>query len=126
MSRLNLRIDGGDGPYQRVSLSGRLDGSTHARLDEALEPLLHEGTHILEINLAGLDYISSAGLRSIFRARKVLGGHAGRVLLMQPQPPVRKVFELVKAVPVEEVFASQEELDDYLTTIQRQVSEGDL
>ena len=126
MSRLNLRIDSGDGAYQRMFLSGRLDGSTHAKLDEALEPLLHEGTHILEINLAGLDYISSAGLRSIFRARKVLSAHAGRVLLMQPQPPVRKVFELVKAVPVDEVFASQEELDDYLTSIQRRMVEGDL
>jgi len=125
MSRLNLRIDGGNGPYQRMHLSGRLDGSTHAALDEALEPLLHEGTHILEINLAGLDYISSAGLRSIFRARKMLSTHAGRVLLMQPQPPVRKVFELVKAVPVDEVFASQDELDDYLAAIQARMAEDD-
>lgn len=126
MSRLNLRIDGGDGSYQRMYLSGRLDGSTHGKLDEALEPLLHDGTHILEINLAGLEYISSAGLRSIFRARKMLSAHAGRVLLMQPQPPVRKVFELVKAVPVEEVFASQDELDEYLTNIQNKVTDGEL
>ncbi len=126
MSRLSLRIESAEGPYQRVFLSGRLDGSTHAELDTALAPLLHDGTHILEFNLAGLDYISSAGLRSIFRARKALDAHAGRVLVMQPQAPVRKVFELVKAVPVEEVFASQEELDNYLSAIQAKVASGEL
>jgi len=126
MSALNLRIDANEGSYQRVTLSGRLDGATHAQLDAALLPLLHAGTHILEFNLAGLDYISSAGLRSIFRARKLLDAHAGRVLLMQPQPPVRKVFELVKAVPVEDVFASQDELDHYLAGIQAKVREGEL
>lgn len=91
-----------------------------------MAPLLHDGTHILEFNLAGLDYISSAGLRSIFRARKALHAHAGRVLVMQPQPGVRKVFELVKAVPVEDIFASQAELDGYLTAIQDKVARGEL
>lgn len=126
MSRLTLRIDPGNSPYQRVFVSGWLDGSTHAELDAALAPLLHDGTHILELNLAGLEYISSAGLRSIFRARKALHPHAGRVLVMQPRPGVRKVFELVKAVPVEEVFASQEELDNYLSAIQHKVANGEL
>lgn len=126
MSRLSLRIESAAGPYQRVFLAGRLDGTTHGELDLALAPLLNDGTHILEFNLAGLEYISSAGLRSIFRARKALGAHAGRVLVMQPTPPVRKVFELVKAVPVEEVFASQEELDTYLAAIQAKVASGDL
>ncbi len=126
MPRLSLRIEPGDGPYQRIFLSGWLDGSTHPQLDEAMAPLLHDGTHILEFNLAGLEYISSAGLRSIFRARKTLHAHAGRVLVMQPQPGVRKVFELVKAVPVEDVFASQAELDTYLTAIQDKVARGEL
>jgi sigma-B regulation protein RsbU (phosphoserine phosphatase) len=36
---------------------------------------------------------------------------------------VRKVFDIVKAVPVNEVFASTEELDDYLDRMQRQVIE---
>jgi len=126
MPRLSLRIEPGDSAYHRVFLSGWLDGSTHAELDAALAPLLNDGTHILEFNLAGLEYISSAGLRSIFRARKLLHAHAGRVLVMQPQPGVRKVFELVKAVPVEEVFASQDELDVYLAAIQKKVADGEL
>lgn len=126
MPRLSLRVEPGDGPYQRIALSGWLDGTTCDELDKALQPLLHDGTHILEFNLAGLEYISSAGLRCIFRARKALHAHAGRVLVMQPRPGVRKVFELVKAVPVEEVFASQGELDAYLTAIQNKVASGEL
>jgi len=35
---------------------------------------------------------------------------------------VKKVFDIVKAVPVKEVFASVAELDNYLDHIQRTVS----
>jgi len=38
---------------------------------------------------------------------------------------VKKVFEIVKAVPVQSVFASTAELDDYLDKMQRQVSDQD-
>ena len=46
----------------------------------------------------------------------------GRTLLLNPQPQVKKVFEIVKAVPVAEVFASVTELDQYLDHMQRQIT----
>ncbi|MGN6093137.1 MAG: STAS domain-containing protein, partial [Luteibacter jiangsuensis] len=39
-----------------------------------------------------------------------------------PQPQVKKVFDIVKAVPVAEVFASVGELDQYLDHMQRQMT----
>ena len=44
---------------------------------------------------------------------------------MNLQPQIRKVFDIVKAVPVSDVFASVAELDAYLDTMQRKVLEGD-
>ena len=49
----------------------------------------------------------------------------GQTLLIHPQPQVRKVFDIVKAVPVNEVFSSTQELDAYLDKMQRKVVEGD-
>jgi hypothetical protein len=47
-------------------------------------------------------------------------------LLVNPQVQVRKVFEIVKAVPVKEIFENVRELDEYLDRIQRKmVSEGE-
>jgi anti-anti-sigma factor len=102
-----------------VALRGRLDGSSTAEFDRQLLPWLESprvATLVLE--LSGLDYISSAGLRSIFRVRKVLSHRHGRLLLLNPQPQVQRVFDIVKAVPLSEIFESNEELDAYLDRLQ--------
>ena len=106
---------------------GRLDATSYREFDRALDGVLAEvprnGTLI--VDLADLEYISSAGLRSLFRARKAMRANGGHALLVHAQPQVRKVFEIVKAVPVNEVFRSVEELDAYLADMQRKVVEGD-
>jgi Anti-anti-sigma regulatory factor (antagonist of anti-sigma factor) len=79
----------------------------------------------LVLDLAGLDYISSAGIRSVFKARKALAARAGKVLVVNPQPQIQKVFDMVKAVPLNEIFTSVEEADAYLYAMQRKVIEGD-
>ena len=110
---------------QRVTLSGRLDTHTYEDLDEALAPLLTRHLQSLVLDLAALEYISSAGIRSIFKARKALGGHGGKVLVVNPQPQIQKVFDVVKAVPMNEIFSSTAEADAYLDAMQRKVLKGD-
>lgn len=110
---------------QRVTLAGRLDTHTFEDLDERLAPLLTRQLHSLVLDLAGLDYISSAGIRSIFKARKQLGLHGGKVLLVNPQAQIRKVLDIVQAVPMHEIFVSTAEADAYLDAMQRKVLHGD-
>ncbi|OOG61313.1 anti-sigma F factor antagonist [Rhodanobacter sp. B04] len=110
-----------------VQVGGRLDAMTFGELDEAMLALLRQlddgGTVV--IDLAGLEYVSSAGLRSFAQIRKRMRARGGYTLLLNPQPQVRKVFEIVKAVPVNEVFTSTQELDAYLDRMQRRIIEGD-
>jgi len=110
---------------QRVVLAGRLDTNTYESLDEKLAPLLTGDLQSLVLDLAGLEYISSAGIRSIFKARKALGGHGGKVLVVNPQAQIQKVFDVVKAVPLNEIFSSTAEVDAYLDAMQRKVLQGD-
>jgi sigma-B regulation protein RsbU (phosphoserine phosphatase) len=110
-----------------VYVGGRLDAMSFGEFDEAmlvLLPRLDEGSTVV-VDLAGLEYVSSAGLRSLARIRKSMRARNGHTLLLNPQPQVRKVFDIVKAVPVNEVFTSTQELDAYLDRMQRQVIEGD-
>lgn len=109
---------------QRVVLAGRLDTHTYEDLDEKLAPLLGRNLQSLVLDLAGLEYISSAGIRSIFKARKALGGHGGKVLVLNPQAQIQKVFDMVKAVPMNEIFSSTAEADAYLFAMQRKVLQG--
>jgi hypothetical protein len=46
-----------------------------------------------------------------------------RFVISQPSPQVRKVFDIVKAVPLNSIFSSTAELDEYLDHMQRKVSE---
>jgi len=125
LSTLSIQIDPPQDSRQRVSLSGRLDTHTYQTLDDALSPLLATTVHTLVLDLDGLEYISSAGIRSIFKARKALAPRQGKVLVTHPQPQIRKVFDMVKAVPLGEIFTSTQELDAYLEAMQRKVIEGE-
>jgi anti-anti-sigma factor len=107
-----------------VWLEGRLDAASFGEFDDALRditPMVDNGGTLI-VDLSALDYISSAGLRSLAQLRKQMHDRGGRVLLLNPQPQVKKVFEIVKAVPVAEVFASVAELDQYLDHMQRKIT----
>lgn len=106
---------------QRLALGGRLDTHTYQQLDDALVPLLDSTLTSLVLDLEALEYISSAGIRSVFKARKQLAARNGRVLVVNPQPQIQKVFDLVKAVPMSEIFTSVAEADAYLDAMQRKV-----
>lgn len=110
---------------QRVSLAGRLDTHTYGELDEQLAPVLGSQIQSLILDLAGLDYISSAGVRSIFKARKALAARGGKVVVVNPKPQIQKVFDVVKAVPLDEIFSSVQEADAYLDAMQKKVLRGE-
>ena len=126
MSLLRTEIAPANGGVQRVAIGGRLDTHTYGELDQALAPVLaNPAITSLVLDLAGLDYISSAGIRSVFKARKALATRAGKVLVVNPQPQIQKVFDMVKAVPLNEIFTSMAEADAYLDAVQRKIVEGD-
>ena len=110
---------------QRVEVGGRLDTHTYGELDDRLTLVLAAKVQSLVLDLAKLEYISSAGVRSIFRARKLLSARSGTLVIANAQPQVQKVFDIVKAVPLSEIFRSVEEADAYLDRIQKKIVAGD-
>ena len=109
-----------------LKLSGRLDTHSYEALAERLAPMLAEQPRALVLDLAHLDYISSAGIRCILQARQALAPSRGHVLVLYPQAQIRKVIDLARAVPLEAVFHTPEALDAYLDEVQKQVLDGDI
>jgi anti-anti-sigma factor len=123
---IGIAIDTAGGDTRRVLVSGKLDTHTFGELDRQIAPLLEAAAiKTLVLDLDKLTYISSAGIRSVFKARKAMAARGGKLLVVHLQPQIRKVFDIVKAVPVGDVFASAGELDAYLDAMQRKVIEGD-
>ena len=99
---LNVRITQERSFSTRVSLAGRLDAVTAPELDAKLDGVVNSSAKVIVFDLAHLDYISSAGLRSIFQTQKLLAARSGKVVVVSPQPQVRKVFEIVKDLNAKE------------------------
>lgn len=110
-----------DGVYI-LSPSGRLDTATYPVLEERVDVVLRERPHTLVFDMEMLDYISSMGVRVIAKAQKTMKSYHGKVVLLNLQPQIQKVFDIIKALPSKQVFSSMKELDDYLDRMQRQVT----
>lgn len=102
-----------------ISPTGSIDANTYAVLEKEVDSVLGTGPEMVIFDMAGVDYISSAGLRVIFKTKKALKQSQGKTYLVNLTAPVKKVFDIINALPQQEVFASVKELDDYLAKIQR-------
>lgn len=116
----NILIDE-DISVARVALVGSLNTDTAPSFDKTLQALVAEGYQLTVLDMKDLEYISSAGLRVIFKAAKESKSAGNRLAAANRKPHIDKVFEILKALPDMAVFADDQELDDYLDVMQNQV-----
>ena len=82
------------GPMQVFRPVGRLDNATSGDLEALLVEKLDSGCTGIVLDLADLDYVSSAGLRVILMTGKRLRGAGGRLVLARLRESVRDLFEM--------------------------------
>ena len=104
---------------------GTLDSNTYQILEGHLQAITAASPRSIIFDLKDLSYISSAGVRVILATKKALKAAGGDIVLTNLQPQIRKVFDIIKAVPSLSIFESVEELDRYLDAMQKKVREGD-
>ena len=79
-----------DGKLTMV-IVGRIDTNTSPDLEAALEL---EGVKEIVFDFAGVEYISSAGLRVLMTAQKAMMACGGTMKVRSPNAMVRGVFEI--------------------------------
>ena len=87
---------------------GRVDTTTSAALEDAVRRSVDAGARDLLVDLAGVEYISSAGLRVFLVLAKRLRDLRGRLVLCGMTQPVRQVFRLAGFMPLFIVEPSRE------------------
>ena len=96
-----------------LSLSGRLDTTTAKAFEDRILAHIESGQRRIAIDLAELEYISSAGLRVFLLAAKRLDAAQGRIALCALTEPVREVFDIAGFIPIFAIYDSlQEALKD--------------
>jgi anti-anti-sigma factor len=93
-----------------VSLTGRMDAVSSPEFEKELGRLIDERNVNFVVDLTELDYISSAGLRSILVTAKKLKGKNGQILLASLQAAVvKEVFEISGFSTIIPIYESVEE-----------------
>jgi anti-anti-sigma factor len=99
--------------------SGSIDSETYFELEKKLNTILDPTTKLIVFDMGEVNYISSMGLGVILKARSFMEKNNGSIIISNLQPQVKKVFDILKALP-EHIFKSIDEADAYITEIQRQ------
>ncbi len=94
---------------------GRIDSETTPEFQKQIKPVVDKKAKNVLLNMASVNYVSSAGLGAIFNLMKKLKENGGELLLCNLQPQIKKVFEIIKALPTTSIFASVDEADTYLS-----------
>jgi len=77
-----------------VTVKGRIDGVTAPEFENYLSELIVQGRRSFIINCDGLEYISSAGLRSILIIAKKLKTEQGNIYFSGLKGAVEEVFKI--------------------------------
>ncbi len=95
---LDIRDEAVDG-VRVIALAGRLDTETAADLELAAQDFVDAGDRRFVIDLAGVGYVSSAGLRVLLKLAKSLEG-GGALALSGLNASVRQVFDVAGFTPL--------------------------
>lgn len=77
-----------------ITVSGRVDSSTAPELEETLEDRMDEGRYSLVLEMSGVNYLSSAGLRALVAALRTCKKKGGDVRIANPSERVSEVMAL--------------------------------
>jgi len=111
---MNMQPKTGDG-FTTFIVTGHLNATTAPAAEATLAGTIDAGALHLVLNLAGLDYISSAGLRVLLATYKRLSRQNGKLVLCELQPGVREVLELSGLLTAFVVAATEAEAESLAT-----------
>lgn len=87
-----------------VSVSGRVDSNTAPAFEEALKAVLDEGQHNVILELSGVEFLSSAGLRGMVSTLKACKNAGGDLRVATPSERVVEVMQLAGLTTLFTVF----------------------
>lgn len=105
--KASVTVPGSSGSaYTMVALAGEVDATNSEELHGVLESVVREHPRLLLVDLSGLSFMDSTGLRMLLRANRELDREGGVLGLVAPQASVARVLQLTKADQLIPVYDS--------------------
>lgn len=105
---MSLNIDD-KGKVKVVSLVGKLDVNLSVSIEAELEQLVESGSHYLILELSGIEYLSSSGIRVFISIMRKIKDKNGRLVLACVPDIIKKIL---KTVELEDLFEVYDSVDD--------------
>lgn len=100
---MKLHVVDSDSSLTRIELTGKLDVAGEAEIGDELRSLVDShNTHFL-VDMSGVTYLASLGIRLLFAAAKKLSQKEKKMVVVKPQPMVEETLETsgtVKLIPI--------------------------
>jgi anti-sigma B factor antagonist len=107
-----ISISLSESPSDEVSgirVDGVIDTSTASELEEVFDSLLKRGRYRIVVDLAGVDYVSSAGWGIFISNIRDVRSNGGDIKLANMIPNVYEIYDLLEFDNVLRAFASVDE-----------------
>ncbi len=92
-----------------LDLLGRLDELATPEVQHAFADLVNQDAARVVLNMAGVEYISSSGLRVLLMLFRALGKRRGALKLCGLTPFVAEVFEVSNFASVFDIYPTRDE-----------------
>ena len=86
--------------FEEIRDGAKVTYKISGRIDTNMAPVLQEGLNLtgvkeLVFDMGDVEYVFSAGLRVFLQAQKIMNANQGTMKLINVQPSVKELFELV-------------------------------
>ncbi|MBK7141085.1 MAG: STAS domain-containing protein [bacterium] len=120
---ISLSESGQDRSVSEIRVDGVIDTLTAGELEEVIDSLLKRGRYKIVFDLAGVDYISSAGWGIFISHIKEVRGRGGDIKLANMIPNVYEIYQLLEFDNVLQAFES---IDDARSRFDTSPADGGL
>ncbi|MBI3363264.1 MAG: STAS domain-containing protein [Chloroflexi bacterium] len=98
-----------EGRASVMKLNGRVDSATAPDLESALKKLVEGDKTRIVLDLADVEYMSSAGLRAMVSTLKAVKRVNGDLRLASPSPRVEEVLRLAGLTSIFSIYPNQKD-----------------
>jgi len=88
---LEVKVEGAN---VLATLNGRLDTAAAPQFSRDMEPLIDNADKTITLDCAGLEFISSSGLRLFLSLRKETIAKGGKVIIKDVNAEIKQVFTI--------------------------------
>ena len=120
---LDINLTQKENEVYMVSLTGSIDNSTCPSLDDQIEQLFKLKASTIVLDMEDLKFMSSVGVGLVNRTKNRIKEQGGHFAMVNLQPQIKKVFDIMSLLPTMNVFNDDQELDEYLDKIQHRITE---